>query len=86
MPKIGSSPMNLAVVMSPATTAASGGEGGQTTQYMIVFYQSKYDPPEGWTECDDFVPDATANNQVVVDDQSLWSKKANKFSIYKKVT
>lgn len=83
MPKIGSSPMNLTVVMSPTATAASP-ESPSATQYAIVFYHDKYDPPAGWTETNDFQPDPTATYEVIVGDLGAWNKRSDKFAIYQK--
>jgi hypothetical protein len=81
MPKIGSSPMNLTVVMSPTDTAASP-ESTASTQYAIVFYHDRYDPPEGWIEVDAFDPDPTATYEVIVGDLGPWNRRSDKYAIY----
>lgn len=81
MPKIVSSPMNLSLVMSPPADGASPGGAG-TTQYAIVFYHDKFDPPEGWTETDEFIPDESDTFEVVVGDLGTWNRRSDKFKIY----
>lgn len=83
MSRIGSSPMNLELMMSPNGPAQTP-DGASATQYAIVFYHDKFDPPAGWTQTDSFTPDPKATYEVIVGDLGTWNVRSDKFAIYQK--